>query len=111
VFRAPDDWRDRAVVPHPDERAEPLVFRSHRPQPVQVLVLGLGRRQRQGFAEANACRDRRINQRVERTDADHAQHVGALLFIWTDVPLFERIRRIDWHVARATSPSLCTDHY
>ena len=53
-----------------------------------------------GLLRRMFCRQRRVNQRVERTDADDTQHVGALLLIRADVPLFERIRRIDWHVAR-----------
>ena len=53
-----------------------------------------------GFFEADACRQRRVDQRIERARADDAQHVGLLLVVGADVPLFERVRRIDGHVVR-----------
>ena len=54
--------RDRAVVAHADERLEPLVLRRHRAQPIQILVLGFGRRQLQRLLQPDACRQRRVNQ-------------------------------------------------
>ena len=73
-------------------------FAATRAQPVEILVLGFGRRQLQRLLQADACRQRRVNQRVERARADDAEHLGLLLFVRADVALFEIVRRIDGHV-------------
>ena len=67
--------RVRVVVPHPDAGARHRVLRRDAAQPAQVAGLGLGRRQVQPLRKTDAGRDGLVDQRVERRDADRAQHL------------------------------------
>ncbi len=90
----------RAVIPHADERLEPLVPRGHAAKAIEIFVFRFGRRQLQRFLETDRGWERRVDERIERARADDAQHRGLLLLVWSDVPLSEGVWRIYGHVVR-----------
>ena len=78
--------RDRVVVAEADERPEDLVLRRDGPQAREVVVLALGRRQRQRIAAPDRGRDGLVEERLDGRRADDGEHLGLLGRARADVP-------------------------
>ena len=82
--------RDAVVIAETEKRSEQLVARGRAPQFAEELVLALAAGQVQRLLEADARRDRLVDQRVERRGADGAQHGVAFVRVGSDVAGLER---------------------
>jgi hypothetical protein len=89
------------VVAHADVPARDAVLRRDAPQPSKIPGLGLGGRQIQRLGEANAGRDRLIDERVDRGHADGAQHLVLRAGVGSDVAILEAaVVRDSWSEIR-----------
>jgi hypothetical protein len=66
--------RERVVVAQPDETAQHLVLARDRLETREVLRFCFGRREVERRTQANACRNRFVDEGVERCDADGVEH-------------------------------------
>ncbi len=74
-----DDARgDGVVIPEPDVGAERGIPPRESAEAAQVMVFALGWRQVQRSVQADGCRDRFVNQRLERRSADRLEHAVAV---------------------------------
>ena len=71
-----DAGRDRAVITHADERVDAAILGRDAAQAIEILVLGLCRRQLQWLLQADALRQRGVDERIERAHANDAEHLG-----------------------------------
>jgi len=78
-------WRNRVVVAQTDVRAKRLVPACDVREPPEKLMLAFARRQRQRMFEPDGTRQRLVDQRGKRADADDAQHRVALRGRRTDM--------------------------
>src|SRR5205814_9925281 len=66
-------------------------------------------RQLQRLLQADALRQRRVDERVQRRHADHLQHGRQLRFVRADVPLFKSVGLVVRHEVRYfTSSAYCS---
>ena len=72
-------------------RSEQLVARGDAPQFAQELVLALAVGQVQRLLQADARRNRLVDQRVERRGADGLQHRVAFVGVGSDVAGLKRL--------------------
>ena len=86
--------RHAAVVAETDERPPPLVAGGQRAHPRQELRLRFGGGQVEGRREADARRDRLVQQGVERRRPDHREHAVEIRRARSDVPVREAGRRV-----------------
>ncbi len=89
--------RQRVVVAEADEAARDLVPARDRPQAREVLRLALRGRQRERRLQANARRQRFVDERVERGGANRREHGPRLVRRRADVAGSEMVDRFQIH--------------
>jgi hypothetical protein len=86
-----DGRRDARRVAHADVAAVRLVLRPDGAELLEQLMLALRRGQRERSPEADRARDRLVDQLVERSGADHPQHLGDICFRRANVAVDESV--------------------
>ncbi len=92
-----DAWRDRPVVARPDVRPVAAVLGGNAAQALEKVVFAFALGQVQRPIQADACRDRFVNQRVERRGANGFEHGLAVAIVGADVAVLEVVGRVERH--------------
>ena len=96
-----DARRDAAGVAETDERAEHLIAGGGRAQVAEEALLALAVGQIERRLQADARRNRLVDQRVERGRADDLEHLVAFGFVGTDVAGLEGFEGERGHFTRS----------